>query len=79
MANAKIDGTHNPTNKAPSFSPLNHNNSEKIKVPKAKINKILSVLLSLLSIFVFSIWLSRYDIFNEGKKRGQTNCLTFIF
>ena len=78
MANPKIDGTHNPTNKAPSRSPLNHIISEKIKVPKARNNKILSVLLSLLIIFMLSFRLSRYTNLYSLKNQCQINALAFI-
>ena len=75
MANPKIDGTHNPTNKAPSFSPLNHISSEKIKVPKARINKILSVLLSLLIICMFSFATEDTIILIYSKNQYQTKAL----
>jgi hypothetical protein len=72
MANPRIEGTHRPTNKAPSLSPLNHISSEKIKVISAKINKIESVLLSLFNIIFYFMFLkiqkNKIDFFNQSYK-----------
>ncbi len=68
MAKPKIDGTQSPTNSAPCLSPLNHISSEKIKVPRAKSNKSLSVLLNLLSMFLFFVLFEHTIIFNHLKK-----------
>ena len=51
MPNANIEGTHNPIKIAASFSPLNHNNSEKIKEENAAISINISEGVSFFSIF----------------------------
>ena len=51
IAKPRIEGTHNPIKIAASFSPLNHNNSEKIKEENAAISINISEGVSFFSIF----------------------------
>ncbi len=48
-----MEGTQRPTNIAASFSPLNHNISEKIRDRKAELIIKMSVIVSLLIIFTW--------------------------
>lgn len=51
MAKPRMEGTHKPIKRAPSFSPRNHMVSEKIRHENASESIIKSVLLSFFSIF----------------------------
>lgn len=60
IANPRIEGTHKPIKIADSFSPLNHNSSEKIKERNAavSINKSEAVkFLNIKSLFSINITL----------------------